>query len=207
MGSRKAKFGLRILALSCLFSSFSACGDRRIVPPVLDAEEAAGKALAEFDLNKDSFLDAAELERCPGLKCCIKELDKDSDGRLNADEISERLSKFRGSGVGLLGVSCTLVRNDAPFPGPTVTLVPEKFLQPALKASSGVADDRGQVTLQIEDQPVPGVALGFYRIEVSYKDAEGKETIPARYNSETILGHEVTPFARGGTGITIHLKF
>jgi hypothetical protein len=48
---------------------------------------------------------------------------------------------------------------------------------------------------------LPGVPYGFYRIQVSRKDAEGKETIPARYNSETTLGQEVGPRTPGGRGM------
>jgi hypothetical protein len=36
-----------------------------------------------------------------------------------------------------------------------------------------------------------GLALGLYRIRVS-KMVDGKETIPARYNTETTLGQEVS---------------
>ena len=47
-----------------------------------------------------------------------------------------------------------------------------------------------------ENRPTPdmpsGLQLGFYRVRVS-KQANGKEMIPAKYNTETTLGQQVAP--------------
>jgi hypothetical protein len=81
--------------------------------------------------------------------------------------------------------------------GATVTLIPEKFLGDAVKPASGVTDGLGVANLATAGAEVPGVACGMYRVEVSKKNAVGRETIPTRYNQETILGVEVGPDRQG----------
>src|SRR5438445_13166155 len=60
--------------------------------PSLSPEEAGRQALAEYDANRDGYLDAKELERCPALKDALKAVDKNGDKRISAEEIAERLS-------------------------------------------------------------------------------------------------------------------
>jgi hypothetical protein len=83
--------------------------------------------------------------------------------------------------------------NGAPLADATVTLVPEGFLGGDFKPAEGTSDNTGFVPLKTEGQPVPGCAWGFFKVKVSKKDGAGKETIPARYNTDTILGCEVPP--------------
>jgi hypothetical protein len=45
-------------------------------------------------------------------------------------------------------------------------------------------------SVSAQDEKFPGVYLGLYRVKVS-KQVGGRETIPARYNSQTELGCEV----------------
>src|SRR5262249_41623044 len=149
-------------------------------------------ALVEYDRNGDGFLDAAEIERCPALKSCLKTLDKNKDGRLSADEIAARVTEYKESRIGLLTVSCQVTLDGAPLAGAAVEFVPEKFLGPVAKSASGVTDARGSVTLRVAGQELPGVPCGFYRVTVSKKNA-GKETVPERYNAKTVLGREVGP--------------
>jgi hypothetical protein len=80
-----------------------------------------------------------------------------------------------------------------PLQGATVTYVPEKFMGSSIKPASGVSDERGTVPLIVEGEKLPGVQPGLYRVQISKKDASGQETIPARYNQDTILGAEVYP--------------
>src|SRR5207253_10852291 len=126
----------------------------------------------------------------------LKKIDKNGDGRLDASEIADRLTSFQQSGVQVLAVTCRVVLNGAPVTGATVRLIPEKFLGDGIKPASGVTDSSGAVSLNAEG--LPGVYCGFYRIEVSKKDPGGTETVPARYNTQTVLGQEVAPDMRGG---------
>jgi len=45
---------------------------------------------------------------------------------------------------------------------------------------------------------VRGCHLGAYRVRISKKDAQGRETVPARSNTQTQLGIEVGPGMEGG---------
>jgi len=173
----------------------------RVPTPSLSSTGAAKEALAEYDTNRDGYLDAKELEQCPSLKKALKSMDTDKDGRLSGSEIAERLTLHQESGVGLISATCQVRLDGRPLPGATVTFVPEKFLGTAIKPASGVSDASGFVLLQAEEAAGPGVQPGFYRVQVSKKNAKGEETIPAKYNTKTILGEEVSPVMRNKRAI------
>jgi len=180
-------------------------GHPPIVEPAFSPTEAAQRAIAQYDKNGDGNLDAKELEDCPALLSVLKELDTNKDGKLSAEEIAKRLQGFQESHIGLLGINCRVKLDDAPLAGATVTLVPEAFLGNSFKPAKGVSDETGFVQLVTEGQEVAGVAFGYYRIEVSKKDGGGNETLPARYNTRTTLGKEVSPLARSGMAISLNL--
>jgi hypothetical protein len=189
---RAAVFAARWLFLVALLAPVG-CSGRRIAVPAISPERASQEALAQYDRNKDGFLDPDELKGCPALASCLKTLDKDRDGRLSAAEIAGRIAAYQSSRVGLSAVAFEVTLDGQPLSGATVTLVPEKFLGDALKPATGTTDARGRVRVATPGAEVPGVACGLYRIEISKKDATGRETIPARYNQATILGLEVAP--------------
>jgi hypothetical protein len=177
--------GLLLLAVGC--------SGRRVTPPRIAPESAGQQALAAYDSNHDGALDAKELEQCPALRDALKAADRDGDGRLSADEIAARITTYQASRIGLLACACQVTLDGRPLADATVSLVPEKFLGPDVKPASGVSDARGMVVLQTQGAEVPGVACALYRVEVSKKNAAGQETIPARYNTQTVLGLEVAP--------------
>lgn len=192
--SRPAR-ALSLLA-GCALLLPAGCTERRVTPPPVSPEEAAKQALAEYDKNGDGGIDAAEAERCPALRSSFRALDKNGDGKLSAQEIADRIASYREQQVGLVLVPCEVTLDGKPLAGATVTFVPEKFLGDGFKRASGVTDDRGAAQLRTEGADVPGVACGFYRVEVS-KPAGGQETVPARYNAKTVLGREVAPDTQG----------
>jgi hypothetical protein len=163
--------------------------------PEISPDAAAKQALAEYDTNHDGFLDARELERCPALKASLKSLDTNRDGKLSADEIAARLQLMMEQ-KSLTTANCQVLMNNEPLQDATVTFVPEKFMGPAIKAATGKTDDYGYAALQIEGEELPGVSYGFYRVEISKKNEQGQETIPARYNTKTTLGRELAPVTR-----------
>jgi hypothetical protein len=190
--------GLVLLAAGC--SGGTPAGDVGISP-----REAANQALAEYDANKDGALDAKELEACPGLRSALKRIDKNNDGRLTADEIADRLAFFQREG-GQSDVGVEVALDGKPLSGATVTLVPEKFLGPSFQPVSAVTDEVGTGTLQAKD-PGEAIPMGFYRVEVSKKNAKGQEIIPARYNTKTVLGQEIAPDVEGrGSTLTVRLR-
>jgi hypothetical protein len=196
----------RLLLGGLLFLGAGCSGSNNVSPPALSPGEAAGQALAEYDANKDGVLDEKELEKCPALKGALKKIDKNNDGRLSADEIAERLQLFQRQGV-LTSARVEVTLDGSPLGQATVTLVPEKFMGPAFKPASAVTDASGTVPLQVEGAYKGLVPMGYYRVEVSKKNAGGQEAIPSRFNTQTILGQEVAPEGeeRGGGG-TIKLR-
>jgi hypothetical protein len=173
--------------------------------PELSPREAADQAVAEYDANKDGALDAKELEACPGLRSALKRTDKDSDNRLTADEIAERLTLFHDQGM-LGDVSVAVTLDGRPLAGATVTLVPEKFMGPAVKPATAVTDNEGTGFFKTEGTDYIQVAFGYYRVQVS-KNVQGKEVVPAKYNTQTGLGQEVSPDVEGrGSSLTIRLR-
>jgi hypothetical protein len=191
--------GLLRRATACWFLTVplligcSGSGAPRIEAPPLAPEEAARAALAEYDANQDGVLDAAELERCPALKNSLSIIDRDGDGRLSADEIAERLRAYGQRKLGLLAVVCRVTLDGQPLEGATVTFVPEKFMGNGFSRAAATTGPDGLAQPKVEGRQMSGVPCAFYRIEVSKKDAEDKETLAARYNSATVLGQEVAP--------------
>jgi hypothetical protein len=173
----------------------------------LDAVAAAGQALAEYDPNKDGALDAKELERCPALRQSLKLIDKNGDGRISAEEIAERLRGYAAAAGNRFSFPCQVTLDSKPLAGAVVTAVPEKFLGAGYRKATGTTDEAGAVYLQEEGQQEVGLPSGLYRLEVSRKSAQGQETLPARYNSQTTLGLEVGPDTLGrGGDLPINLK-
>jgi hypothetical protein len=152
----------------------------------IDVKRAAAKAMAEYDVNGDGHLDAKELERCPGLKSALPRFDRDCDGRLSRAEIEEGLAAIQQNQFGLTEVMCRFTLNRQPLAGANVVLEPESFLQPYIKPARGTTDEKGRVVLQIEGESNSGCNVGLYRVRVSKK--EGRELVPARYNTQTELG-------------------
>ena len=97
--------------LALAFAALCAGCSNKLVAPPLSPERAAADALTEYDTNKDGFLDAKELERCPALKSALNSLDTDKDKRLSASEITERLASYKKSGVALTSTTCNPCRS------------------------------------------------------------------------------------------------
>src|SRR5262249_972552 len=93
---------------------------------------------------------------------------------------------------------CLLRMDGHPLAGATISFEPESFLGDTIQAADGTTDFTGAAYPRIpkEKRPVAdmpgGMQLGFYRIRVS-KLTAGKETIPAKYNTDTTLGKQISP--------------
>jgi hypothetical protein len=161
--------------------------------------------MEEYDTNHDGRLDARELERCPALKNSLTRFDKDGDGSLSTEEIRTRLALYRNKAVGLTAVSCKVFLDRKPLPDAQVTFVPETFLGRDFRPASGTTSATGKAILALAGQKTPGLPYGLYRIEVSKKDAGGRELLPAKYNAQTTLGEEVAPDL-GSYGVTLRLS-
>ncbi len=150
-----------------------------------------------YDTDGDGFIAGEELERAPGLKAAMENLDTDKDGKVSEDEISARVAAWRSQGIGLMRFTCDVVLDGKGVEGAVVTMVPEEFLKNTIQEATGETDAFGTASPRIpkEKRPSPsdppGVQSGIYHVKIS-KIVGGKETIPAKYNEETTLGQEVS---------------
>ena len=90
-----------------------------------------------------------------------------------------------------------LTLDGQPLSGALITFEPEKFLGDEIKTAFATTNQFGTAapSIPIEQRPDPklpgGANFGLYKVRIS-KIVNGKETIPARYNTETVLGQEVS---------------
>jgi hypothetical protein len=180
-----------MVALAAALVGLSGCGAGS--PPRVYADRpdshAAERAIELYDVNKDGYLDAKELEKVPGLKAAMQQVDADRDGKISSAEINARIRSWADSKLGRMGVSCIVTRHGQPLRGATIKFVPETFLGGDLKPAEGTTDSNGIARL-VTTAPglsVRGVCPGFYRVEIT----KSGESIPAQYNSETQLGQEI----------------
>ena len=162
--------------------------------PSLDPGSAARAAMDQYDTNHDGKIDANELKQCPALAQALGRMDTNHDGALALDEITAYLQQWKESPAVVLGGGVQVFLDGQPLAGATVSYEPEKFMGPAYQASSGTTDTSGFAEMKGQDPKYPGLYLGFYRVRVS-KTEGGKESLPARYNTETTLAKEVSPDA------------
>jgi hypothetical protein len=99
--------------------------------------------------------------------------------------------------TGLASVRCNVTLDGLPLVGAKVVFEPEPFLGDEIKTAFGTTNHLGDAapTVPPEDRPDPtfpgGVHFGLYRVRVS-KEINGRESLPAQYNSQTTLGQEVS---------------
>lgn len=157
-------------------------------------DDAGQAALAKYDANSDGVIGDGELDKSPALKSALRRIDQNNDGKISAEEINQRIAAWRRTEVAMFPVVVTVTMGGRPLSGAEVRIVPEAFLGEELKAASGTTGDRGTTVLRISDDPDErGCHLGLYRVEVSKKGADGRETVPDRYNAQSELGIEVAP--------------
>jgi hypothetical protein len=193
----KSKSVARQRALGLIASLITLCGCwggslPRVYPDKPDAR-AGERAIELYDANKDGLLDAAELEKVPGLKAAVQNVDLNKDGKISAAEISARIGAWADSKMGRMGVTCNLTHNGQPLIGATVKFIPESFLGGELKPAEGTTDAFGIARMSTPASGQRGICPGFYRVEIT----KSGETIPRKYNTETQLGQEVAIDAAG----------
>jgi|YNPBryunderm2012_1023409.scaffolds.fasta_scaffold00364_4 hypothetical protein len=185
--------GLMILVMAGCFGR----GPARVRPPSIDASSAGREAIRQYDTNGDGVVKGEELDKAPSLKAALKKLDTNGDGGVDAGEVTARIRQWQDSKVGKMGVSCIVTFNKKPLAGAKVTLEPEKFLGGNMKICVGITDQHGATSLTEEGvTDLPGCPPGFYLVRIS-KQEGGKELLPAKYNTQTILGVEIALDAEG----------
>ncbi len=172
-------------------------GPTAVEIPSFDPEGAAEQALATYDTDKDGFVAGEELEMAPGLNAAIKNFDIDGDGKVSRQEVAERVRTWEKMSIGLMNLNCSVTLDGQPLENATVTFDPEEFLGGATQQAIDTTSSLGTASPKIpkEKRPSPdappGIQAGLYKVRIS-KMVAGKETIPAQYNVETILGQQVS---------------
>jgi hypothetical protein len=185
---------IAVLIAALAASGASGCSQKsiRISAPEINASSAASSAMQEYDVNRDGKISGAELDRCPALKGLAGETGGDA---VSADTIAGRIGSWQQTKTGRMMVGCVVRHNGQPLAGAVVDFVPEKFLGPKMLPGKGTTDATGGASISTAvNGPLdrPGLPPGFYRVEIT----KPGESIPARYNSETTLGEEITPVGK-----------
>ena len=193
------KFGFLLLLLT-------GCSSRpgAIRPANVNAGAAANKAIELYDKNGDGQLAKEEWSSSPALSAVASTYDKNGDGILLKDEIAGGIDAWKQSGVGARVVPFTVQWNGRRLVGAKVLLVPAPFLDDVLKSATGDAGPggAGQLDLAPEDRPpnspdIPLMQPGLYHVEITHPSTK----IPAKYNTATTLGIEITSGNPGPVGV------
>jgi len=171
---------------------------KRISPTKVNAASAAAEAMTMYDANKDGKISGVELDKCPSLKA----LGRDSkDGAITAEVIEARITQWQASKTGRVPTGVAVLHNGKGLADASVKLVPEKFLKD-IATATGKTDGHGATDVTVPTAVLgepKGASLGFYRVEIT-KDGE---SIPAKYNTETMLGVAVV----GETSVSFNLVY
>ncbi len=178
---------------------FAACllGCRPLVkPPAVDSNQVSAAAVTLYDKDGDQLLSESELATCGGLLAAFPKYDTTGDKRLGKEEIATRIKEMYSRGTGLMSLDCRVLLDNRPLSSATIRFVPEPFLSDHVKVAEGVTDGAGFAHLGVADDQLPQqvrglkvVQPGIYRVEVTHPSTK----LPARYNTETTLGHELNP--------------
>jgi hypothetical protein len=189
-------FGSCSLVAMLLLSGCTSAPSRVSAPPI--NPNAGADAVTKLDKNTDGGIDAKEAPELffePGSKGRI---DANSDGKITADEISARVSKWADSKIGLTQYSLIINLDGKPLEGAIVTLIPEEWLGDQIKGGvgTGPTDATGRVNLSIpaadlkaDETGLQGMRLGIYKVQVTHPSFK----IPEKFNTATEAGVEVAP--------------
>jgi len=185
---------------AALLSALAGCGGpSSIKTPRIDAAAAARQAMELYDKNGDGILTSDEIDADPCLKQAADRLQ--AGGQLTADDLEKRFRSYYEKSFVMTGVSCQVTLNNRPLSDASVVFEPAAFLGDPVERAIATTDARGVARPVQPGQP--GLYLGAYRVQIS-KIVDGKESIPARFNEQSVLGAEV---AQDGREITTEFKF
>lgn len=201
IGTRRAPraefFGMSqlIIAAALLTVAVAGCSRRpaRLKAPKIDPESAAARALEMYDRDQDGNLSKSELEACAGMKASIAAYDTDHNGAVTEEEIVKRLEYLTHFKTALTPLRARVKFNGQPLNGAQVRLIPEAYLGEHVKPATGITTGAGSASMSISKEDLPkaqqdyhGVHYGTYKIEITHPEKK----IPAKYNTETVLGYE-----------------
>ncbi|MBN1855013.1 MAG: hypothetical protein JW829_19925 [Pirellulales bacterium] len=143
------------------------------VPTRYEPQKAAEVAIETYDTNKDGKLSETELDRCLSLKSVLSRIDANRDRAITADEIARRFEALAGQST-FVAVTISVTKGGRPVSGATVMLRPEPFMGEGYQAFSGTTDEGGMASVVGEKSVTPGVATGFYQVQITESAGGGK---------------------------------
>ena len=183
---------LLILAISLCVSIIGCFGPRRskrLKAPAYDTQAIASAAMKQYDLNGDGQISGDELDKALSIKYAFPGMTA-----VTSTEIANRVRIWKESRLGLQTASVKIVKDGKPVDGAEVTVSSEDFMGGNKIQFSNTTNASGVITLTApNEENLPGIQCGFYKIEVKY---QGKT-----YN----LGIEVGENT-GGDSPTLELK-
>jgi hypothetical protein len=173
---------------------WTGCSRGPAAPPLpsVSPRRAGNEAVALYDADDDGVLKGDEIWETPLLLSQYSLLDANNDKTITASEIADRVRAWQDSPSRIMRASPTVMLDGKPLAGATVTLDPAPFLGPDYPSATAVTDSKGRARFAGQDRRYPGVYLGLYTVRIS-KLEDGKETIPARYNTKSELSYEISP--------------
>ncbi len=201
------------MLLACLgLVAIAGCSDGPKPPPraQIDPQQAAQEAMKLYDKNGDGVLDAKELKASPPLTELLLNLKArvpDHPDSLTAADIAGRMEEWAKAPAIVLPAMAMVYLDGERLEGATVTFDPEPFLGPSFHSHQGQTNVAGIAQLDPELKDFPSaIYVGLYRVRIS-KKVNGKETLPARYNTATELGREIATNLRDSrANVMFYLK-
>jgi len=197
---------LGFIACAVASSSFAGCGSPSSGPPPVraastyDVDAIVSSAFKQYDSNSNGTIESGELAACPSLKHFAGK-----KGAISKDDLKTRVTSYgqKGSDSAVVNVGAVIKLAGKPLENATVTLTPEAFMGSGFEPVSGTTDSAGFV--EFRSASGAGIAAGFYTFSFSKKDSSGKETLPAKLNSASKEGREISNGSRGADTIQINL--
>ena len=179
-------------------------GPPRVDVPGIDPERASAEAVKLYDSDQDQSISREESLACPALEVSFDLYDANTDDMLSEAEIASRLQAMLDTGIGRMPCMCVVYANGNPVVGANVQMTPEPFLEGVIQPGHGTTNERGIAKPVTVDAPpgLPGVEFGLYRVSITHDEFE----IPAKYNTETELGFELSPIERDRDTAQFQLK-
>ena len=158
---------LLILAIS-LCVSVIGCGPRRskrLKAPAYNTQAIATAAMKQYDLNGDGQISGDELDKASSIKYAFPNMPA-----VTSTEIANRVRIWKESRLGLQTASVKLVKDGKPVEGAEVTVSSEDFMGGKKIQFSDTTNVSGVITLTAPNEDnLPGIPCGFYKIEVKYQ--------------------------------------
>jgi hypothetical protein len=211
---RRMKVSITLIVVGPVLACFIGCEGHEIYIKSrrFDPVAAGRAAIAEYDSDGDGKLTGIELDRCPGLKAAINQIDPSGNQGITAETIAARVWVWLDSKLGAMALRCRLLHNGRPLPNAEVKFVPEAFLGSTPRTTTASTNKDG-VAEFTKTPPKLGdvrasLSPGFYRIEIT----KHGEEIPAKYNTNTVLGQEIAMDAEwiakyGNQSIEFNLEY